>query len=148
MIKRILLVAALLQALVWSRALAGLAPAATSVETIVFSEVERRIIKEYFEALRGKPRGNPAAARSGKSGELPPGLARMDSLPPGLAKQVVERGTLPPGLARRDLPSDLALRLPLPRPGTKRLIVGDDVVLIRAATRTILDILLAAAKAG
>jgi len=34
-------------------------------------------------------------------GQLPPGLAKKDRLPPGLEKQLVRRGTLPPGLQKR-----------------------------------------------
>ena len=38
------------------------------------------------------------------SSNLPPGLARRDSLPPGLEKQVERNGTLPPGLQKRAQP--------------------------------------------
>jgi hypothetical protein len=70
----------------------------------------------------------------GKSGELPPGLAKRGQLPPGLAK----RDVLPPGLAKRDLPRDLESQLPVRRK-TRRWIVGDDVVLVEVATGKVLD---------
>ena len=67
----------------------------------------------------------------GKSGKMPPGLARH-----------IERyGTLPPGLAKKPLPPGLAGRLPATTAGRKRVIVGTDVVLVQAATGVILDII-------
>lgn len=106
---------------------------AQSVADAVFSEVERRLILEYF----GHP---PKGAPGGKG--VPPGLAKKGGLPPGLAKQ----GKLPPGIAKQALPSDLLRRLPAARPGTERVIVDNDVVLIAAATGVILDVLIDAAK--
>lgn len=135
---------------------------AQTVEDIVFTEVEARIIKEYFDAKAARQaeerggasgkaheanKGKAHKTNKGKSKGLPPGLAKKESLPPGLAKQLSERGTLPPGLAKRDLPPDLESRLPRPARGTERVIVGNDVVLIQAATRKILDVLFDAAKA-
>jgi len=135
---------------------------AQTAEDIVFTEVEKRIIKEYFDAKAAKQaeeaggtsgkvhktnKGKAHKANKGKSKDLPPGLAKKESLPPGLAKQLSERGTLPPGLAKRDLPPDLQSRLPRPAKGTERVIVGNDVVLIQAATRKILDVLFDSAEA-
>lgn len=102
---------------------------AQSAADILFSEVERRLILEYF--------GHPPAAKG-----MPPGLAKKGDLPPGLAKQ----GKLPPGIAKQALPTDLLRRLPAARPGTERVIVNDDVVLIAAATGIVLDVLVGAAK--
>lgn len=51
---------------------------------------------------------------------------RDDRLPPGL-------GTL--------LPDDLIDALPLPYPGTERVLVDDDIFLVRQGTRIILDVL-------
>ena len=125
-----------------------------TVEDIVFTEIEARIIREYFEARaanraeeEGRGSGKAHKANKGKSKGLPPGLAKKESLPPGLAKQLSERGTLPPGLAKRDLPPDLESRLPPPAEGTERVIVDNDVVLIQAATRKILDVLFDAVNA-
>jgi len=96
---------------------------------IVFTEVERRIVEEFY--------GRRATYPSGGGKGLPPGLAKRDELPPGLAK----RDQLPPGLAKRALPGDLSHRLGLPRHGTERIIVGNDVLLVQAATGVVLDIL-------
>lgn len=77
----------------------------------------------------------------GKSKGLPPGLAKRESLPPGLQKQLDEKGRLPHGLAKRDLPDDLAAKLPK-RPDDQSVVVVDaDVVLIDKATGVILDVL-------
>ncbi len=113
---------------------------------IVFTEVERRIIEEFF----GKDIGQQAEAKEskdkgkdkGKAQEMPPGLAQRDQLPPGLARHLEKYGTLPPGLEKRRLPGDLESLLPRARPGTERVIVDDDVFLIQKATGLVLDILL------
>jgi hypothetical protein len=47
---------------------------------------------------------------------------------------------LPPGLGSR-LPDDLLGDLPLPYPDTDRVLVDDDVYLVRAGTRIILDVI-------
>lgn len=102
---------------------------AQSAGDIVFSEIERRLILDYF--------GHPADRKG-----VPPGLAKKGGVPPGFAKQ----GKLPPGIAKKALPADLLRRLPAARPGTERVIVDNDVVLIAAATGVILDVLSGAAK--
>jgi len=76
-----------------------------------------------------------------KNKKMPPGLAKRNSLPPGLQKQLDRNGTLPPGLAKRGLPSELEAQLPPPVEGTERVIAGNDVVLVEQATGIILDIL-------
>lgn len=125
---------------------------------VVFKEVEKRLIREYFgnqgnardEARdddrrggkgKGRSMGKAKGEKAGKKG-LPPGLAKRGSLPPGLAK----RQELPPGLAKRQLPDELNKILPRPPAGTERVIVNNDVVLIRKATGVVLDILQDAAK--
>ena len=116
---------------------------------IVFTEVERRIIKEFFgkgvgqqaEAKESKDKDKPDKDK-GKAQEMPPGLAQRDQLPPGLARHLEKYGTLPPGLEKRRLPGDLESLLPRARPGIERVIVDDDVFLIQKATGLVLDILL------
>ena len=104
--------------------------------------IEREIIERYF---KGDDAKDPQAggkknhkANGGKA--LPPGLAKRDSLPPGLQKQLTERGTLPPGLAKRDLPDNLRSQLPY-RPGEKFYIVDDNVLLVQQATGLVLDVI-------
>ncbi|GIK99395.1 MAG: hypothetical protein BroJett029_36040 [Alphaproteobacteria bacterium] len=122
----------------------AVAQEAPDVVDIVFTEIEKRIIRAYYERAYGEW----AEAGKGKNKGLPPGLARKGSLPPGLAKQLARNGTLPPGLAKR-LPSDLVPLLPL-RPDWQDVVIVDDkVLLIRRATNLILDIIeVAAAEAA
>lgn len=116
---------------------------------VIFKEIEKQIIREFFgreffgEDTDGSaPRGGgKKKAKGGRSGGLPPGLAKREKLPPGLERQLVRNGTLPPGLSKRALPPGLASRLgPIPT-GTERVIVGGDVALVDIATGVILDIL-------
>lgn len=90
--------------------------------TLVFSDRDRDEIYRYYRR------------------NLPPGLAKKETLPPGLRKQLARRGTLPPGLEGQRLHRDLERRLsPLPR-GYTRLRVGTDILLLDERTRVILDI--------
>lgn len=90
--------------------------------TLVFSDRDRDEIYRYYRR------------------SLPPGLAKRDTLPPGLRKQLARNGTLPPGLEGQRLHRDLEMHLsPLPR-GYIRLRVGTDVLLLDERTRVILDI--------
>lgn len=91
-----------------------------SVVDIVFSEIERRLIREYY-------------AGQGHAGSV-------DNLPPGIRKKLARGKPLPPGIAKRFLPGELESQLPVHR-GTVRRVVGNDVVLVVAATGVILDIL-------
>lgn len=114
---------------------------------IVFDEVQKRLIRDYFgEQAKSQSSGSYGKGKKGKGGKgknkgMPPGLAKKDKLPPGLQKQLQRNGTLPPGLAKRNLPYDLNSRLgPLPH-DTERYIVDNDVILIRKSTGIILDVL-------
>ena len=134
---------------------------------VIFGEVEKRLIREYFAShgggtaysgerddhqRAGKGHGKNKHAKHGKHGKkhkkkhghghakggLPPGLAKKGRLPPGLAK----RRRLPPGLEKRRLPAGLYRELPAPRPGTERVMIDNNVVLIQKATGVVLDILM------
>ena len=95
------------------------------------------------EAKESKDKGKDKPDKDkGKAQEMPPGLAQMDQLPPGLQRHLEKYGTLPPGLEKRRLPGDLESLLPRARPGTERVIVDGDVFLIQKATGLVLDILL------
>ncbi|WP_193091389.1 anti-virulence regulator CigR family protein [Halomonas colorata] len=66
------------------------------------------------------------------------------SLPPGIQRQIERGKPLPPGIAKRfDRP--LAAQLPS-YPGYEWEYVGSDVVLIEAATRVVVDILVDALR--
>ena len=115
----------------------------TDVIGQVFSAVEKKVIEDFFgeraaDAISGtkkdkkdKGKKNKNARDKGKSGELPPGLA----------KHIEKHGKLPPGLDKKELPPGLAKRLGSTRSGLERLIVGDDVVLVEQATGVVLDII-------
>jgi hypothetical protein len=85
-----------------------------------------RVIREYAHA-----------------GSLPPGLAKRQSLPPGLLKQLRERGTLPPGLEKRwvPVPAPLAIRLPPVPPYYHRYFAGDDLLIVDTRTNRIAAII-------
>jgi hypothetical protein len=89
---------------------------------IFFSDNDRAEIRRYYRK------------------HLPPGLAKRESLPPGLRKQLVKRGTLPPGLRSAQLPAELNRRLSHLPDGYIRLRVATDVILLNEHTRVILDV--------
>lgn len=95
----------------------------------VFTTQERTIIKNWF--------GNP----KNLSG-LPPGLAKKEKLPPGLERQLRQRGTLPPGLQKKVQPMPLALerQLRVLPTGYRRAVIAGNVVLMNEKTALIYDI--------
>jgi hypothetical protein len=100
----------------------------------VFSEIERRTIKDYYR--------DKHAAHAGKTGRgLPPGLANRDRLPPGLEMQLQRNGRLPPGLEKQALPGELIGRLPPVPRGYERVIVDTHVVLVETASQIIADVI-------
>lgn len=92
----------------------------------VFTDKERRIVREYFHDHHSN---------------LPPGLAKKGSLPPGLQKQLRKTGHLPPGLEKRRMPSDLEARLPAYYGPHERHVVGNDLILLDPKTGVILDVM-------
>lgn len=64
---------------------------------------------------------------------------RAESLPPGIQRNLERGKPLPPGIAKR-FDSQIASQLPQ-YPGYEWERVGDDVVLIEAATRIVVDVL-------
>jgi len=81
-----------------------------------------RVIHEYF-----------------REGSLPPGLAKRQSLPPGLEKQLHERGELPPGLQKKwvGVPGNLVARMPPMPPYYHRYFAGNNLVVVDSRTNTI-----------
>ena len=75
-------------------------------------------------------------------GNLPPGLAKKDRLPPGLERQLELRGTLPPGLRGRiyAVPVDLERELPPPPPHCEHVFIGGHVVLLNRSTFVVVDV--------
>ncbi len=121
------------------------------VVDVVFSELERQIMSDYFgknrvsaeeeDARSDRREGDRKKGKKAKKRGLPPGLAKKKRLPPGLTRQLERDGTLPPGLSKRDLPHRLEASLPDPWPGTERKIVDNNVVLLEKGTNLILDVL-------
>jgi len=70
---------------------------------------------------------------------LPPGLAKKDRLPPGLERQLEQRGTLPPGLQKRiqPCPEDLERRLPPPPPDCANVLIAGHIVLLNRRTNVV-----------
>ena len=114
---------------------------AKTIADAAFSEVERKIIERYYGKIHET--GGASKSKGKKAKGLPPGLAKRDSLPPGLAMQLEKNGTLPPGLAKRALPADLESQLPPVPKGYQRSILEDlTIVLIEEATGRIADIII------
>jgi hypothetical protein len=63
---------------------------------------------------------------------LPPGLAKRETLPPGLRRQIRERGSLPPGLEKRlvPVPNEWSSRLPSIGRYQRRYFAGDDLIVV------------------
>lgn len=158
----------------------GVAQGDDAVIEAIFDEIEKRVIREYYEAQRdAEPDDDQGQSKSKNKGKgrkkgwvqgippghlPPPGLCRvwLPDTPPGhqppptdcasaardapAGARLVYGGArgkddvLPPGLGTR-LPDDLLDGLPLPYPDTDRLLVDDDVYLVRAGTRIILDVI-------
>ena len=118
----LVLVFALLAAVVApGTAFAQAASATHPSETVqkVFDEIEKRIIRDYF----------------GKKDDAAEDEKKKKSKGHGKGKS----GSMPPGLAKRDLPADLHFKLKPTAPGIERAIVDDAVVLIERATGKVLD---------
>ncbi len=74
---------------------------------------------------------------------LPPGLAKKETLPPGLQQHLARNGQLPPGLQKRiqPLPPALEVKLsPLPE-GRRRVFINGNILLLDERKNLILDVL-------
>jgi len=94
----------------------------------VFATSEITIIQGYFRT---------------NLSNLPPGLAKRETLPPGLQKHLERNGTLPPGLQKKihPLPIDLERRLTVVPTGYRRVVVAGNVILMNPTTGLIYDII-------
>lgn len=92
-----------------------------------YSDHDREAIREWYHDHQG---------------DLPPGLAKRDELPPGLERQLEIRHSLPPGLRKKihSCPEDLERRLPPPPPDYRHVLIGGHVVLMNARTYVVVDI--------
>jgi hypothetical protein len=75
-------------------------------------------------------------------GNLPPGLAKKDRLPPGWEKKVVVHQVMPVEYREyvRPAPVEIVRVLPPPPPDCEHVIVGGHIVLMNRKTSVILDI--------
>lgn len=94
----------------------------------VFATREISLIQDYFKK---------------NLSSLPPGLAKRETLPPGLQKQLERNGTLPPGLQKKvqPLPAVLQKQLPALPTGYRRVVVAGNVILMNPTTGLIYDII-------
>ena len=96
-----------------------------SPEVRSFSAHDRRIIRGCFAE---------------HASELPPGLAKRETLPPGLERQMERNGTLPPGLQKRVQPLPQVCEGQLARlPGDLERVVYNRRVMLINADSLILD---------
>ena len=106
-----------------------------------FTSAERNQIRSWLLEEQRRE-----AARHPTTTGLPPGLQkkveRGKPLPPGWQKKLARGGHLDDDYYTRGvmLPDDLLRRLPPPPPGSEILRIEDQIILLDAATRTILDI--------
>jgi hypothetical protein len=93
----------------------------------VFTTAERTVITRWFTTNKSN---------------LPPGLAKRETLPPGLEKQLHERGTLPPGLQKKiqPLPVELERQLTVLPTGYRRVVIAGNVIVMNPVTGLIYDI--------
>ena len=108
------------------------APAVGKDVVVIDRDGHRRVVTEYFSRE-----------------VLPPGLAKRQSLPPGLQKQLHERGRLPPGLDKQlvAVPGPLAARLPQLPPYYNRYFAGRDLIVVDSRTNTIAAVIADVIKA-
>ena len=96
------------------------------VVVVVDRDGHHRVVREYVT------RGN-----------LPPGLAKRRTLPPGLSQQLREKGTLPPGL--RDyytpVPADWNPRFPAIPTYYQRYFVGNHLIIVDTRDNTLVSLI-------
>ena len=112
----------------------------------VFSDIERRLIREYYHKHRdgnhaaqgGHSKGKKSKGKGAKGNKHVGGNSK--GLPPGIVMKLKRGGVLPPGLAKRNLPNDLETGLP-PRDRYRRYEVAAQVILVDIVTDVIVDII-------
>lgn len=96
-----------------------------------FSEQESAEIRGYFKA-------HPKAR-----GQLPPGLAKKNKIPPGWRKKLARGARIPDDVwaHRVALPREVESKLPRLEDGVIRVRIDDRVVRVAEKTREVLDII-------
>lgn len=79
-----------------------------------------------------------------RAGHCPPGLAKKHNgcLPPGQARKWALRRPLPQDVVLYNLPSPVAMRIGVPPAGYRYVRVDNDILLIAAGTRMVMDAIL------
>lgn len=112
-------------------------PSGQVVTDVVFTTAERKIICEYFKVpCPSEAKDSESTKGKGKAekGEKAGKVEKADKGEKGGGKG------MPPGLAKREMPTDLASKLPT-RAGLETVIVDKSVVLVEEATNTVLDVI-------
>ena len=110
----------------------------TSVASSTQAAVARTPVKEFNETAAvptGFSSGDKHTVQTcfdQHASDLPPGLAKRESLPPGLQRQVEKGGTLPPGLQKKvqPMPQVCDSSLPALPTGYSRVVYGNRVMLV------------------
>lgn len=97
-----------------------------NIVVVVDRDGHSRVVREYVT------RGN-----------LPPGLAKRRTLPPGLRQQLREKGALPPGLREyyTPVPADWNGRFPAIPVYYSRYFVGRDLIIIDTRNNTLVSLI-------
>lgn len=95
-------------------------------------------VENSYKIFSASHRETISTCLNDKSG-LPPGLAKRESLPPGLQKHIQKKGKLPPGLQKKvqPLPAHCQVNLPKLPGGWERIVLGDRVIVLDPAKRII-----------
>ena len=98
----------------------------TNIVVVVDRDGHSRVVREYVT------RGN-----------LPPGLAKRRTLPPGLRQQLIEKGALPPGLREyyTPVPAEWNGRFPAVPVYYTRYFVGRDLIIIDTRNDTLVSLI-------
>ncbi len=120
-----------------SSAASATQPAAARGRAKAYSDTGTAAIPTAFSAA---DRHSIQTCFDDHASELPPGLAKRDSLPPGLERQLEKNGTLPPGLQKKvqPMPAVCEGSLPALPSGFSRVVYGNRVMLVDAKNK-ILD---------
>lgn len=119
-----------------------------------FYNREIEIIRDYFFEAEEYERGKKKGRKKGKGHKknknkyadhdrryMSEKVKKRKGLPPGIMKQIREGKRIPDEVSRYPLPDYLRTRLPVPPRGTRRVLVNNDILLIRTGTNLVLDII-------
>ena len=131
--------------LAWKVASSTPGPAAAAAATTA-QAAPRAKVREFNETSAAAPTAFGAHDTSSirtcftqHASELPPGLAKRESLPPGLERQVQKGGTLPPGLQKKvqPMPGVCESQLSALPQGYQRVVYGNRVMLIGPGSKIV-----------